>query len=108
MASVRGLMNRKLARRRLIAGAGGATAFSALSAACATKRGASTPAGRPAGAPKPGGTLIDARYQVLTGRAMDPDTETPTSNKMRRLWYQGLLGYKLSTYEIEPEVAQKW
>ncbi len=114
MAEVLGAWHGRLSRRRLLAGASAAsTLLLTAGPGCANQRrpaaqtdGAAKPAG--AATPKRGGTLIDARYQVLTGRAMDPHTETPTSNKMRRLWYQGLLGYNLRSYAIEPEVAQRW
>jgi peptide/nickel transport system substrate-binding protein len=107
----RTVANQRINRRRLLGGAalGSAGLAAAGLIGCApTERPAPETSAPEAKQPKRGGSLIDSRFQVLTGRTMDPHKETPTSNKMRRLWYQGLLGYRISTRTIEPEVAQKW
>jgi peptide/nickel transport system substrate-binding protein len=117
----RHLSERRFARRRLLAGATASVSGLALAAGtgCSSSRGRKSGVSQGAAvAPAPtssatvqarrGGTVVDARFQVLNGRPMDPATDTPISNKMRRLWYQGLLGYDMRTYAIEPEVAQKW
>ena len=113
------LRSQPLSRRRALAGTfTGAAGLAALAAGCSSTthkpatspaNGAAGPAGSPAAAqPKHGGTLVDGRFQILTGRTMDPDIETPTSNSARRHWYQGLLDYNISTLELVPELAQKW
>ena len=115
---------RRLSRRRALAGGlSGAAAFAALAAGCSTskssKPASSASTNNTSGAsgvaasaatpqPKKGGTLIDARFQVIVGRTMDPHIETPTSNKSRRQWYQGLLDYNVITLDLVPELAQKW
>ena len=97
---------------------GGALAAIAAGCSSSTKPASNAPAnsatgpgaaGSPAAQqPKKGGTIIDSRFQVITGRTMDPAIETPTSNKERRVWYQGLLGYSQVTLDLQPELAQKW
>ena len=110
-----GVRRRSVLRGALAGGAG----FAAVAAGCSSGKPANPASGGTAarGAasaqpsaqqPRRGGSVSDSRFSTLTGRTMDPDVETPTVNKMRRLWYQGLLGYNMTTIAVEPEIAQKW
>ena len=105
--------------RRCLLGTATLGGAALVAAGCASAK--SKPAGPPANnassnaatspvaaQPKHGGTITDSRFLVITGRTMDPAIEPPTSNKMRRQWYQGLLGYNMTTLDVEPESAQKW
>ena len=105
----------RFSRRRMLGGAlvGGAGLAAAM-AGCGKSKTPTPPGGNTGGAspakgqPKRGGTIVDGRFQVITGRSNDPAVETPVSNTSRRLWYQGLLGLNAVTLDVEPEVAQKW
>ena len=122
MASERlgGLGGRQLGRRRLLAGVGaGGLGLTALAGACNTSRtpassagGKSTAAIPAAKQPKRGGTLNYAGGLAgsfdTQGRSFDPHIQTQGGSKGYTLFYERLLGYNLITYEVEPDLAQKW
>jgi hypothetical protein len=107
-----------LSRRKLVAGVGSAAALLATSAvACNTSR---TPLAGPASGgsqtgktPKRGGVVNYAGGQGLGsqdigGRPIDPNTQTQGGAKSFALFYERLVAYNIQTYEVEPELAQKW
>src|SRR5690242_18845422 len=108
----RGAWPRRINRRTILKGTGvagaGVSAFTLFGCNQEKAPGTSEIATVAQHQPKRGGILRDPRYDVLTGRTNDPHKESATSNKMRRIWYQGLLGYNAKTIEVEPELAQKW
>lgn len=70
-----------------------------------------TPQARPTTAePKRGGIVRHtAGFEARPpGYTFDPHTNQMIATTGYRLFYQGLLAYHLRTYEIEPEIAQRW
>jgi peptide/nickel transport system substrate-binding protein len=118
MAPLAAQTERRFTRRNLLRGAalGGTGLALAAGAGCsstaskapkAANQSAATPAAA-ASQPRRGGTVIDARFLVISSKSLDVNVDPPTSNKMRRLWYQGLLAYDLKTLAVQPQLAQKW
>jgi len=104
----------RTSRRRLIAAAGAGGAV--LAAACSTgsKRAPASASGSPgqAASPRRGGVANyaggTAGSQDILMRPYDPTLQSQGGAKSYALFYERLLGYNLSTYAIEPELAQKW
>lgn len=103
----------KMGRRRLLQtgtiGGVGLAATTLLSCARGKRPAASR---QPAALPKPGGVLVHAgglagSLDTVQG-SFDPHVATSPTGKNFRLIYQALLAYNLDTYEIQPELAQKW
>jgi peptide/nickel transport system substrate-binding protein len=99
---------RQLLQRAALAGTG----LSALGVACNAAR---NPARATSGAskqPKKGGTLNYAGGAAgsydTQGRTFDPNNQVQFSAKSYKLFYERLLGYDLRTYNIGPELAQRW
>jgi peptide/nickel transport system substrate-binding protein len=83
-----------------------------LAAAGCAKAKAPASARPPSAQPRHGGVLIHAGglagdLDTVDG-SIDPHTATAPAGKSFRLVYQGLLGYDPDTYEVQPELAQKW
>jgi ABC-type transport system substrate-binding protein len=104
----------RLRRRRVLQTVSSAAASLAL-AACANRHpSGATPSGSSGSVqPRSGGVLVHAGGTTVgsydTGATqLDPHVNTPVGARGFRLVYQGLLGYRLQSYEIEPELAQKW
>jgi len=62
--------------------------------------------------PKHGGVLVHAGglagdLDTVDG-SIDPHTATSAGGKSYRLVYEGLLGYNLETYDVQPDLALKW
>lgn len=112
MVEKRDFRQRRLSRRRMLTGAamGGAGVAVATVLGCQKAPG---PAASPtAKEPKRGGILVHGGGQAgsgeATGRPLDPHVNHSGLTPIYRLFYQGMLGYHLRTYEVEPELAQKW
>jgi len=63
--------------------------------------------------PARGGTLIHAGGNTVGGAdtegvELDPQISQSAAARGFRLVYQGLLGYDLRTYAVQPEIAAKW
>ncbi|HTE83605.1 MAG TPA: ABC transporter substrate-binding protein [Dehalococcoidia bacterium] len=104
----------RLNRRRLLLGAVGAGLATSITA-CGGRQAptAGNPIAGTAAKPKKGGILVHAGGTTVgsydTGATqIDPHINTPVAARGFRLVYQGLLGYKMQNYAIEPELAQKW
>jgi len=107
--------SRGLSRRRLIqAGVGGA-ALATWTVACGQRSG--SPSSKPAAKntanqPKQGGSLNYAGGLAgswdTQGRSFDPMIQTQSGARSYTLFYERLLGYNIVTYEVQPELAQKW
>jgi len=104
-----------LSRRRLVAGAGSAGALLAMSTIACSSRGkpasTSQPGSQSAKQPKRGGVVSYAGgvgSQDTGGRPLDPNTQTQGGAKSFALFYERLVAYNIQTYEVEPELAQKW
>jgi peptide/nickel transport system substrate-binding protein len=105
----------RLNRRTFVRSAGAAGALLAGSTlACSSRKApASSTSGQPAAAkqPKRGGVLNYAGgigSQDTGGRPLDPNTQTQGGAKSFMLFYERLVAYNLNTYDVEPELAQKW
>ena len=103
----------RYSRRRVIA-AGGA-ALGAVTIACSTgNKGAPSSARQSGGAakqPKRGGVVSysgGVGSQDTGGRPIDANTQTQGGAKSFALFYERLVAYNIGTYEVEPELAQKW
>jgi len=109
----------RLSRRRILgntaAGGLGLGAF-ALTACRGAGKPSAGGASSSSGSKQPvkGGTLIhvggngpSGSYDISSTQ-LDPHINTPPAARGFRLVYQGLLGYDLRTYEVQPELAQKW
>lgn len=102
-------------RRRLLweASAGGVALALITTAGCG---GAKKPAGAASGSaakpaskqPKRGGTLTHTASQESNGDTLDPQTSTPLKGEGLRLVYQGLLDYDPVSFDLQPEIGQKW
>jgi len=111
-----GIGNPKLRRRAFLTRATAAAAALAggASLACGSRKPASpsSPAAQTAKQPKKGGVLTYAGgngYAYDTQRrTFDPCIQTQFGAKGYTLFYERLLGYDLRTYELQPELAQKW
>lgn len=117
-----------VSRRRLIAGsAAGSLGLAALAAGCSSSkstnqpatsgnapasRGATSTTGSTASPaakqPKRGGTVNHSNSQESVGDTLDPQTSTPLKGEGLRLTYEGLINYDPVTWEVQPELAQKW
>jgi peptide/nickel transport system substrate-binding protein len=111
------LIHRRMNRRRLISAAGIGTA--GLAVACSTRKGSGTgssagqaPSSPAAKQPKRGGTLNYAGGVLgsfdIQGRTFDPHIQTQSGSRSYTLFYERLVAYNLATYNVEPELAQKW
>ena len=105
----RGLSRRRALQATGLAGAGLATA---AAIGCSAGRKPGNAANQPATQATRGGTLTRAGGNAgsydTQGRTFDPEIQTQFGAKSYGLFYDGLVGYNLSTYAIEPELAQKW
>ncbi|HTE86793.1 MAG TPA: ABC transporter substrate-binding protein [Dehalococcoidia bacterium] len=104
----------RLSRRRLVRMAGGGSAALAAAAIGCDSSG-KRPAPSGAGAarqPRKGGIISYAGGQVgswdTQARSFDPMIQTQSGARSYTLFYERLLAYNLVTYEVEPELAQKW
>jgi len=115
------VVGRRLSRRTVLRASAAAGALTATTlAACKTgKPAASQPGGQtgasggqPAKQPKKGGVITYAGgsgYAYDTqGRTFDPTIQTQFGAKGYTLFYERLLAYDLKTYEVQPELGQKW
>jgi peptide/nickel transport system substrate-binding protein len=110
------LFSRRLNRRRALQAGTLAGAALATTLACGRSSGpsGSTKPGGSTSQPKKGGTLNhvggsgpSGSYDISSTQ-LDPHINTPPAARGFRLVYQGLLGYDLRTYAVQPELAQKW
>jgi peptide/nickel transport system substrate-binding protein len=102
-------------RRRALtaAGASGLSLVAAAVAGCSQGHKPTTAtSGQPSGQARRGGTLTYAGGRAgsndTTGRTFDPAIQTQWSDKSFLLFYERLLAYNPRTYQVEPELAQKW
>lgn len=102
-------------RRRLLQGAalGGAGLAAATLIGCGrAERPTTTRETAPAKQPKYGGFVTHAGGSAGTydtrGTGLDPHVQEQNGAMSLRLVYQGLLAYDLRTYDVEPELAQRW
>jgi peptide/nickel transport system substrate-binding protein len=108
--------NARLRRRTLLIRSGAAAALAiGPSLACSSRKpSSSSQQGKsgPTTQPKKGGVLTYAGgsgYAYDTQkRTFDPCIQTQFGAKGYTLFYERLLGYDLRTYELQPELAQKW
>lgn len=104
-----GRRHRRLNRRWLLraGGLGGAGLTVALLTGCGgtEKPVAPVPAVQQ---PKRGGTITHMNAQETLGRPFDPHVSSPPAALGYGLFYQSLLGSDPQTYEVQPEIAQKW
>lgn len=118
MATARGFREqpwrRRLSRRlalKVVALSGSALA-DAIGLGCAADEKPRTVEPPVAAQPKRGGILNRAGgqggSQDTQGVALDPHVNIHATTRTFRLFYQGLLAYDLRTYEVIPELAQKW
>jgi peptide/nickel transport system substrate-binding protein len=103
----------RLGRRRVLRGAvlGGVGLTLTTAGGCSTSK-------RPAAAspsakqPKRGGIISYAGGSAgsydTQGTSFDPDVQTQFASKSFGLFYQRLLGYNPRSFEVEPELAQKF
>jgi len=106
-ASRRGLL-----RSVALGGAG----LAASTLACGSRGRPAQTSGSPAGSqpqqPKKGGTLSYAGGAAgsydTQGRTFDPMIQTQFGAKSYTLFYQRLLAYDLASYQLQPEIGQKW
>lgn len=106
----------RLTRRRLVqtsAAAGAAAGF--IGVACSAGRkpaGAGQAASQPAKQPKRGGVLTyaggNAGSYDTRGPSFDPHQNFQFGVKGYTLFFERLLAYDLRTYQVQPELAQKW
>lgn len=116
--SGKGPAPRRLSRRALLgtASLGGVSLSGAALLACSRGNGpVSTSATKRPGAgkaPKRGGILIHAGGNAgsmdIRGVTFDPYRNEPSTGQSFSLFYERLLAYKLGTYTVEPELAQRW
>lgn len=103
----RGVTRRQALRTAVV----GSVALTAAALGCA---GGEKPVGAPTGgsSPKRGGIVSRqggaGNADDTLGRTFDVHVEAPRTGQTLRLIYQGLLGYNLVTYELEPDLAQSW
>jgi peptide/nickel transport system substrate-binding protein len=101
-------------RRRVIQGMAGGTAAIAgvgLAACAGNEQPATTTPNTQTQAvaqPKRGGVLNHMNAFETLGYSLDPQGDIPSKGEAFRLVYQGLLNYHPVTYEVQPEIAQKW
>lgn len=101
----------RLRRRHLLSGAvrGGAGLAALGLLGCSAGPKPSNRGGRTEKEPQQGGMITRHASPSQAGdRPMDPHRDSPTFSQGYRLIYQGLLGYHLRTYTVEPELAQSW
>lgn len=97
-----------LSRRRVVYSAALAGAGLALSGAigCRTEE---RPSVRPTTPePKRGGVLRHRNGYETLGAGLDPHIIAAFFNDAYTLFYEKLLGYRPQSFEVEPELAQKW
>src|SRR5438105_334569 len=109
---------RRASRRRLLAGvSAGGGGLALFGVGCTS--GGGRPSGASSGAPsrataqaKRGGVVNYAGGSAgsfdTQGRSFDPHVQTQGGAKSYTLFYERLLGYNLTTYTVEAELAQKW
>jgi peptide/nickel transport system substrate-binding protein len=103
-----------LSRRRLMGAVASTGALAAVSTLACSSRG--KPAAPSSGAqsarqPKRGGVVSysgGVGSQDTGGRPLDPNTQTQGGAKSFALFYERLVAYNIQTYDVEPELAQKW
>jgi peptide/nickel transport system substrate-binding protein len=105
----------RLSRRQLVryGALGGAAVAVGSAIGCRGSSRQAVPSDATAQQPKRGGVLNhvggDAGYADDThGRGFDPHVVTQDVCKGYSLFYERLLAYSLTSYEIQPELAQKW
>jgi len=107
----------RFTRRRLVGGASAAGFLLAGSAACGGRGGtgssssSGSKAGQTAKQPKRGGVVSYAGNvgsQDTNGRPLDPNTQTQGGAKSYMLFYERVVAYDLTTYEVIPELGAKW
>jgi ABC-type transport system substrate-binding protein len=108
----------RLSRRRVVAGVGTATALLGLQTLGCNSRGSAPSSSSVSGASQAkqaqrGGVVNYAGGQGLGsqdigGRPIDPNTQTQGGAKSFALFYERLAAYNIQTYQVEPELAQKW
>ena len=110
----------RLSRRKALqaAGVAGAGLAAAAAVGCNTsqKQGAASnqaQGGSKAGKQPVRGGVINYAGGVLgsfdiQGRTFDPNIQTQSGARSYTLFYDRLLAYNLVTYDVEPELAQKW
>lgn len=102
----------RLGRRRLLQGMALSSAGLAAAAVlgCGEEKPTAPPSGVVSPQPKRGGIL--RRQAALAGPTqgipIDPHVQSAIASRSFRLYYQGLLRYDLRTWELQPELAQKW
>jgi peptide/nickel transport system substrate-binding protein len=112
---------RRLNRRRILQGAmAGGTGLAVALAACGGAKKTPSTSSAPGGAasaakqPRRGGVLVHVGGNLaagsfdISGSQIDPHINGMAADAGFRLMYQGLLGYDLRTYEVQPELAQRW
>lgn len=105
---------RPVARRQALrAGAlGGTTLAAATLLGCGEQKPAVAPEAPAVKQPKRGGILTHAGGEGgsydTRGTTLDPHINSALGAGTFRHLYQGLVAYDLRTYEVQPELAQKW
>jgi len=119
--AARGGSNRdgaRFTRRRVLGGASAAGFMLTGSALACGRRGAQTSSNPGSGnstqaakQPKRGGIVSYAGNvgsQDTNGRPLDPNTQTQGGAKSYMLFYERVVAYDLTTYEVIPELGAKW
>ena len=112
MAKVRD-SHMQLSRRRLLqAGVAGTGLGVVATAGCGRGQKQPGPSAQPTAQAKRGGVLIHAGGAAgsydTQGLGFDPQSQLQYFAKGYTLFYERLLGYNIRTFEVEPEIAQKW
>jgi ABC-type transport system substrate-binding protein len=109
------VIGRRVSRRRALVGVGLAAAASACSGSRAPSSRSPASGSQPSPAakqPKKGGTLNYAGGTVgsfdTQGSGFDPQTVAASTGRNYAFFYERLVAYNISSYAIEPELAQKW
>src|SRR5579884_3799812 len=115
-----GVFRQRVSRRGLMRAAGlGSAALTVAAIACGNRgkpagsNGGQSSAGKPAAKqPRSGGTVNYAGGAAgswdTQGRSFDPMIQTQSGARSYTLFYERLLSYDNVTYEVQPELAQKW
>lgn len=106
-----GYWQRRLRRRQVLRGAALSGTGVALTAiiGCSRDDAGQTAAGRPAAQEvKRGGVFRRAGSWLTSDQGADPHTVSATTSTAWRLVYQGLVATHMTTYAVEPELAQSW
>lgn len=107
----KGYRGPRLSRRRMVtlAGVGGAGLAAASVLGCGREeRPAAGPEVSAVKQPKRGGIVNSGTSSLANTAHFDPHVDTPIAAQQMRMTYQGLLLYEPGTYEIGPELAQRW